>query len=316
MAVMLMSGAGLLIKSLWQLQRVDPGFNASGVLKAEFQLPASRYPQDRETFPNWPAQQRFYAELQARAAALPGVQSVAIAAANPLDAGFTSSIRVVGRESEGADWPEPSIRTVSSSYFATMNVPLADGRVFGAGDDAGAPPAPPPVAMINASARERYFGDRNPMGQRISLWGQQRTVIGVVGNEHVKGIDEAAPPAVYMPLAQTPIGNAVLLRVVGDPSSFAPAIRRIVAELDPAPTRSRSAASRWCRWGHSRPSRCCSRPSACTACWATPSRSAPGRSGSAWPWAPTRAVCGRSSCPKARCSPASAWPSVSPARSR
>ena len=71
MAVMLMSGAGLLIKSLWQLQRVDPGFNASGVLKGRGvpAVPESRYPQDRATFPNWPAQQRLYAELQSRAAA-------------------------------------------------------------------------------------------------------------------------------------------------------------------------------------------------------------------------------------------------------
>jgi predicted permease len=230
MAVMLMSGAGLLIKSLWQLQRVDPGFQAAGVLKAEFQLPESRYPQDRAAFPNWPAQQRFYAELQTRAAAIPGVQGVAIAAANPLDAGFTSSIRVVGREGEGADWPEPSIRSVSASYFATMGVPVSDGRVFGTGDDAGAAP----VIVINESARRRYFEGRSAIGQRISLWGADRTVVGVVGNEHVKGIDEAAPPSVYMPLPQVPMGNAVLVRVNGDPSSFAPAIRRIVAELDPA----------------------------------------------------------------------------------
>ena len=230
MAVMLMSGAGLLIKSLWQLQQVDPGFQASGVLKAEFQLPESRYPQDRQTFPNWPAQQRFYSELQARAAAIPGVRSVAIAAANPLDAGFTSSIRVVGREGEAADWPEPSIRSVSASYFSTMEVPVSGGRVFGAGDDAGAPP----VIVINESARQRYFGERTAIGQRVSLWGANRTVVGVVGNEHVKGIDEAAPPAVYLPLAQIPLGNAVLVRVTGDPASFAPALRRIVAELDPA----------------------------------------------------------------------------------
>jgi putative ABC transport system permease protein len=230
MAVMLMSGAGLLITSLWQLQRVDPGFNAAGVLKAEFQLPASRYPQDRSSFPDWPAHRRFYAELQARVAALPGVQGVAVAAANPLDAGFTSSIRVVGREGEAADWPEPSIRSVSASYFATMGVPLADGRVFGSSDDANAAP----VIMINESARQRYFGGARALGQRISLWGAHRTVVGIVGNEHVKGIDEAAPPAVYLPLPQAPTGNAVLLRVTGDPSSFAPAIRRIVAALDPA----------------------------------------------------------------------------------
>lgn len=130
MATMLMVGGGLMIKSLWTLQRVDPGFDATGVLKAEFQLPTSRYPQNFAQFPNWPERQRFQAEVVSRLATMPGVEGVALATANPMDAGFTSSIRVVGREADANGWPEPSIRTVSAGYFETLRVPVRDGRTF------------------------------------------------------------------------------------------------------------------------------------------------------------------------------------------
>ncbi|HYW32848.1 MAG TPA: ABC transporter permease [Gemmatimonas sp.] len=240
MAVMLLSGAGLLTRSLWQLQNVDPGFDTAGVLKAEFQLPASRYPQDRSQFPAWPAHQRFFAELEARLAALPGVAGATVSAANPLDPGFTSSIRVVGRESEGADWPEPAIRAVSASYFTTMGVDLMQGRSFSSSDAANAPS----VVAVNASAAERFFGARPALGQRIQLWGAERTVVAVIENEHFKGIEEDVPPAVYLPLTQVPIGSAILVRLQGAGTmgasesrarmqEFIPTLRRVVAELDP-----------------------------------------------------------------------------------
>lgn len=228
-AVMLVVGAGLMVRSLGELQGVDPGFQTSGILKAEFQLPGSRYPQDQRVFPNWPNSVRFFNEVQSRVATVPGVQSVALAVANPLDVGFTSSIRVVGREAEAANWPEPSIRTVSQSYFATMSVPLVSGRAFDATDA----PTSAPVVVINESANEKYFGGKNAMGQLINLWGSNRLVVGVVGNEHFKGLTEAAPPAVYMPLTQTPLANSILVKTSGDPQLVAGAVRRIVREIDP-----------------------------------------------------------------------------------
>jgi predicted permease len=229
MAVTLMTGAGVLMKSLWRLQDVDPGFQSAGVLKAEFQLPLSRYAQDRNAFPEWPAQQRFYAELESRIGALAGVSGVAVAAANPLDAGFTSSIVVVGREAESEGFPEPSIRSVSASYFSTMRVPVATGRGFAPTDA----PRGAPVVVINESASERFFNGRQAVGQRIRLWGAERTVVGVVGNERFKGVAAASPPAVYLPLTQAPIANAVLIRTGGDPASLATAVRAIVRDLDP-----------------------------------------------------------------------------------
>ena len=229
MAVTLVTGAGLLMRSLWELGRVDPGFVADGVLKAEFQLPPARYPQDRANFPDWPALTRFYRELESRLGALPGVDGVAIAAANPLDAGFTSSVRIVGRELESADLPEPGIRSVSASYFETMKVDVQSGRVFSAGDNSNSPP----VVVINQSASKRFFGERPALGQRIALWGSERTIVGIVADEHFRGIAEATPPAVYLPLEQIPIANAVMIRTHGDMSVLIPSIRRVVNEIDP-----------------------------------------------------------------------------------
>ena len=221
----------MLIRSLWRLRQVDPGFSSAGILKAEFQLPPSRYPTDYSKWPRWPATHGFNNELQRRVAALPGVEAVTIAGNHPLDAGFTSSISVVGREAEAHEWPEPTIRQVDAGYFKTLRVPLLAGRSIAQTDDAeGAP-----VIVINESAQRRFFGSLPPLGQQISLWGARRTVIGVVGNERFHGLAEDSPPSVYLPRAQAPTsGGSLLVRTAGDPAALAPAIRRVVADLDPS----------------------------------------------------------------------------------
>ena len=227
LAVVLMVGAGLLIKSLWRLYQVDPGFQAEGVLKAEFQLPA-QYPQRRSDWPRWLEIRRFGEEVQRRVAAIPGVASVAIAGAHPLEAGYTSSIVVVGKEAEAADWPEPSIRLVDPGYFRTMRVRLASGRALN--DDAEAPP----VVGLNEAARERFFGTQDPMGHRVRLWGIERTIVAVFANERFHGLAQDASPALYLPASQAPIPNgSILVRVNGDPSSIAGALRSAVREVDP-----------------------------------------------------------------------------------
>jgi putative ABC transport system permease protein len=229
LAVMLMVGAGLLIRSLWRLQAVDPGFASSGVLKAEFQLPATRYPQGGSEFPAWPEVRRFHAEVLQRLGEIPGVVAVTIAGNHPLDGGFTSSISVVGREAEASQWPEPAIRRVDEGYVATLGVPIVSGRSFTRSDDASAPP----VLLINEEARRRFFDGGDPLGQQISLWGASRTVIGVVGDERFHGQAEAAPPAVYLPTAQTPVtSGSILVRTTGDARDLAPTVRRVVQEID------------------------------------------------------------------------------------
>jgi predicted permease len=203
------------------------------VLKLEYQLPSSRYPRDFARWPRWPETRAFNDELRRRVATLPGVSAVAIAANHPLAAGYTSSINVVGRESEAADWPEPAIRMVAAGYLEILGVPLLAGRGFAGSDhvDAAA------VIAVNEAGRRRYFHGADPVGQRIRLWGAERLVVGVVGNEHVNGIAAASPPAVYVPLEQVPVANGgytLLVRAAGDPTTLVPAVRRVVRELDPA----------------------------------------------------------------------------------
>jgi putative ABC transport system permease protein len=231
LAVMLLAGAGLLIRSLWALQQVDPGFRAAGLLKAEFQLPATRYPQSFANWPRWTEVHGFTTELRDRVAALPGVEDATVAGYHPLDAGFTSSISVVGREAEARDWPEPAIRQVDAHYFQALGVTVVGGRGFGASDDAAASP----VAIVNEAAVRRFFPASQPIGHRIRLWGAERTIVGVVANERFHGLDQATPLAVYLPLAQAPTsGGSLLVRTPLTPASLAAAVRGVARDLDPA----------------------------------------------------------------------------------
>jgi predicted permease len=231
LSVMLVVCAGLAVRSFWSVLRVDPGFRSAGVLKAEYQLPASRYPQDYSKWPAWSEIHGFNGELLRRLRALPGVDAAAIASAHPLDAGFTNSFTVVGREEEARDWPEISVRIVSAGYFATLGVRLSRGRVIEESDALAATP----VAVINDAAAARFFPGGDPIGHEIRFWGVSRRIVGVVGNERLRGLTESAPSAVYISLAQVPSASGVVLvRTTRDPLSLALPVRRAVRGVDPS----------------------------------------------------------------------------------
>ncbi|HKI95273.1 MAG TPA: ABC transporter permease [Gemmatimonadales bacterium] len=233
LAVTLVAGAGLLIRSFWRLQGVDTGFHTAGVLKAEFQLPPSRYPADFSQWPDFKAMHLFNAQLLGRVAALPGVRAAALAGNGPLDAGFTNSFVVVGREAEAKDWPEISVRRVTPGYFGTVGLAVERGRPLEASDGTHAAP----VALVNEAAARRFFAGRNPIGAQIRFWGANRTVVGIAANERFRGMANAAPPAVYLPLAQAPSADGaetLLLKVDGKPGAFATAARRAIRSVDPA----------------------------------------------------------------------------------
>jgi predicted permease len=230
LAVLLVCGAALLIRSLWNVQRVDPGFRSAGVLKAEYQLPGSRYPSDFRQWPNFAEQHAFTRALLERATRLPGVEAAAIAGNHPLDPGFTNSFTVVGREAEARTWPEISMRRVTPSYFATMGLQALRGRLLSDAD--GTTSAP--VALINQAAAERFFPDRDPIGARIRFWGTSRTIVGVVTNERFQGLTAAAPIAAYTPLSQTPSATGtLLLRTRMEPASLATSAERVIHDIDP-----------------------------------------------------------------------------------
>jgi putative ABC transport system permease protein len=230
LAFVLVTGAGLLIRTFWNLSQTYPGFAVTGVLKAEFQASPGRYPTGRRAAPHFVEYNRFTDSLLQRVSRLPGIESAAVAAHHPLDTGFTNSFLVVGREAEAANWPEISCRFVTPGYFRTLRVPLVDGRFLGDSDTSSSER----VLMINQATAERFFPNQAPVGQKLSFWGLQWTIVGIVGNERFQGVANAAPIAVYAPLAQSrPTTMALIVRTATNPIDMAPALRAAIQEIDP-----------------------------------------------------------------------------------
>ncbi len=229
-SVVLVMGAALLVRTVAALRAVDPGFRADHVLRMEVQLPDSRYPRDYRIHPNWPRQQRFYADLLERLARLPGAQSAALSAYSPMAAGFTNSFVIAGREAEVATQPEIAVRAVTANYMRTLRVPVLDGRDLSEGDG----PQAPKVALLNQAAVRRFFPDGRALGQHVTFWGATREIVGVVGNEHFYGLDASAPPAIYLALPQAPFNSAsILVHTLADPLSLAPQVLAAVRATDP-----------------------------------------------------------------------------------
>ena len=231
LAVVLLVGAGLLVKSAWRLSQVDTGYRTEHVTKAEFQLPASRYP-TRTGGPNLVEMHRFNDELLGRVASIPGVRAAAIVGNHPVDPGSQNSWRVVGRESEGQNWPEVSIRRGSTGYFETVQLPVSSGRGFSDGDG----PADPTVSIINEALAKRFFEGREPIGQQIRLWGGARTIVGVVKDERILGLSREGPPLIYLPYRQAPSFNgaeALLVRTSGPTPTLGSSVTAAVRQIDP-----------------------------------------------------------------------------------
>jgi putative ABC transport system permease protein len=231
LAVMLLIGAGLLMQSFWHLRRVDLGWTPSHVLRVQFQLPASRYPQKYTDFPkSWARIIDFETELATRAAALPGARSAGIASNDPLDLGFTNSFVIEGREREAEHGQaELSTRAVSAGYFATIGIPVKQGRAFEVTDDASAPA----VVIINEAAANKYFPNISPLGHRLRFWGTWRTIVGIVGNERFAGLAADFPAAMYPPITQAPMATGTLLvRADANAGALAAPVREIFRALD------------------------------------------------------------------------------------
>jgi len=231
-AFVLLVGAGLLVRSFDRLLRVEPGFRTDGLFTARVLLPRTRYAADAK-------QAAFLEQVTGRLSALPSVRSAAVVSDAPLGDSPPYVSFVI------ADQPAPAAGTVhdvellsaSPAYFPTLGIPLMLGRLFDASDRAGAPL----VAVVNQAAVGRYFGGRNPIGARLTFNEptdsavQWMTVVGVVGDIHHAGLDEAPYPQAYLPVAQSPGRWMVLVARTDarDPITLAPAMRQAVAALDP-----------------------------------------------------------------------------------
>ena len=231
LAVLLMVSSGLLVRSFWNLQRVDTGFDPDDVLTLELALPASRYPGPTEIV-------AFKEQLRDAVAALPGVHSVSTAYNHPLEATWSDGFRFLGRPA-----PEPGrapggwMRPVGHDYFETAGIPILRGRSFTPTDDLDHPG----VVVVNEAFARMYSPDEDPIGQRIGLapslpWSTPiaHEIVGVVRDVRFLGLDVAPQPAFYRPSAQFPLGQLVLLaRIDGEASALAAAARAAVWSLDP-----------------------------------------------------------------------------------
>jgi putative ABC transport system permease protein len=232
LAVVLVIGASLLVKSFWNMQRIDPGFVPDRMLVVQIQLPQSRY----GGYANGDRVRAFYADLYSRLTARPEVQSVAVAMQHPLAAGWTSSFTIEGRDPPPAGQePESSIRPVMPGYFRAVGAKLVSGREIQESDGVGQPG----VVVVNEAFVKRHFPNENPIGKRIlrsSWWkGMPATfdIVGVVRDERFNGPRTAADPATYFSLAQFTFNdNWLLVRTKADPTSFIPTLRRIVWSMD------------------------------------------------------------------------------------
>jgi len=230
--VVLVVGAGLLVRSFWKLQRVDPGYDPRGLLLAKVTLAGPGFAFPKEWPVNdWPAESAFTEGLASRLEANPAVRSVAFAHQGPTDPGWTTRVTVEGRpEPAPGEQDEASFRPVSASYFRTLGIPLERGRDFGHFDG----PGRPLVAIVNAAFVARHLPGEDPVGHRISVFGLPREIVGVVRSERFQGLEAGPAPAMYLPLAQNPQpALTVVLRATADPLDIAPALREAVRGLDP-----------------------------------------------------------------------------------
>ncbi|HEY8231559.1 MAG TPA: ABC transporter permease [Vicinamibacteria bacterium] len=231
-AVVLVAGAGLLVRSFWKLQQVDPGFDPRGLLLARVSLSGPGY-----VFPkgwpvhDWPAESAFTEALTARLRANPGVQAVAFAHQGPTDPGWTTGVTIDGRPAPApGEQDEASFRPVSAGYFQALGIPLAKGREFSRFDSAGRPL----VAVVNEAFAARHFPGAEPLGQRIVVARAPREIVGVVPNERFSGLEAGPATAMYLPLAQNPQPALVVIaRGAGSPLDLVPALRDAVRGIDP-----------------------------------------------------------------------------------
>jgi putative ABC transport system permease protein len=230
LAVILVIGAGLLLKSFSRLLAVDVGLRTTNIVTFSMSLPEAKYPSPSRTeYPKWPSATNFYDRLLERVGEVPNVTGTALAMAHPLDAGFTSRTHVVGRPVGDGPQDEVRIRPVTHTYFATLGIPLQRGRLLTRDDR----PNAPATILINEALVRKYFANENPIGKQLEFWGEPNTIVGVVKGERFGGPQSEAEPALYAPLSRLPMSNLTLVvRSRGDAAAVTASVRAAIKELD------------------------------------------------------------------------------------
>ncbi|MES2305722.1 MAG: ADOP family duplicated permease [Gemmatimonadota bacterium] len=231
LALLLLVGSGLLLRSMREVLNVDPGFDAEQLLTVQIQSGGQRMPDDATTW-------RFFEQVLTRVRALPGVTSAALTSQLPLSNDFDG----YGIHSEKHPNPNPSEDPsafrygVSAGYLETMRIPLLRGRTLTPQDVAGQPE----VVVINQSFAKRVFPGEDAIGQRVRVGdpakGPWRTIVGIVGDVKQVSLAAERSDALYQPEVQSPYGAdgamTLVVRGGGDVNALLPAIRQAVAEVD------------------------------------------------------------------------------------
>ncbi|MGC9949920.1 MAG: ABC transporter permease [Bryobacteraceae bacterium] len=225
LSMILLVGAGLLIRSFVRLRSVSAGFDARNVLTMSISLPPARYAKA-------PQMAAFYDQMVKRVAGMPGVESAAVCSALPVRPVRFSAVLVEGQPDVAlAARPVLAIQMVSPAYFRTLRVALRQGREFGDGDNADAPL----VAVVNETLVRRFWPHENPIGKHLLMGRMVKPteVVGVAADVNNLSLAAAPEAEVYVPFSQRPWASMnLILRTAGDPRHWAAAARAAVAAVD------------------------------------------------------------------------------------
>ena len=234
LAVILVVGAGLLVRSLWQLRAVNPGFDPQSLVTFYISPPPLRAKDPARLA-------ALYTQVEDAARQLPGVTSVALTNFTPLSAGgLPSPVEIPGRASDPLHDPQVWFMTVSPGYFRTMRIPVRAGREFSEADL-----APGSAVVVNEAFARAFWPGLDPIGRQVTLhkavqgrpdFGEPLpgTVVGVVGDVHHFGLDTPPEPQVYVPFTRNVWGHmSLVVRTAVNPAGFLPALSRAVRQVDP-----------------------------------------------------------------------------------
>jgi predicted permease len=226
----LLIGAGLLVKALWRVQAVNPGFRTEGVITLRTALPMPKY--------GAPAARRdFYQRVMTEARALPGVDAAAYVSYHPMETGSGRlPVTAPGVAEDPLSSPNAVIHFVTPGYFDALRIPLMRGRDVSESDAAAAPL----VAVISDSLAERLWPGQDPIGRQLNVARSDRTVVGVVGHISVRSLEVARDAQIYFPAEQLGTTSTyyapqdLVVHTSVDPATLAPGLRRIIRDADPA----------------------------------------------------------------------------------
>ncbi len=226
LALVLLTGAGLLMRSFYQLQEIDPGFDPHGVLTFRTNLPGAKYKTDEQ-------QAAFYRRALDRIRALPGVTAAGAAQIFPLSGSdYILSFEQIGKPPVPVgNEPNAAYYSATPGYFGALRIPIRRGRAFTEHDDA----AGPPVAIVSESMARQFYANENPLGQQIKMGNGSKPaeIVGIVGDVRDQELETAGRAAVYEPVAQVPFGSVYFaVRTEREPSALISGVRAAMREMD------------------------------------------------------------------------------------